>query len=92
MPGYFCFFSFCAGSVFRNIVLGVLSSIAIILMRKTRNVCVDKMCSMTYLHVEVCALCLSLGEPWVGLWSVIVALSVIITCFIVRHGLIHYLS
>ena len=51
-------------SLFCNVVLSVLSSLAIILLRKRKMVAAD------YNRECVYFLCLFLGVPWVGLWSV----------------------
>ena len=58
-----CFF--CVGSMFCGVVLGVLSSLAINLLRKRELVAL--LCV-----VAVCVLCLFLKVLWVGLQSVIV--------------------
>ena len=57
--------------VFNAILNSVLSSFAIILLRKTELVALLKLCPCC--RVTVSVLCLFLAVPWVGLWSVIVA-------------------
>ena len=54
-----CVCAFCVGSLLCGVVLGVLSSLATILLRKRELV------ALLNCVVAVCALCLFLTVPWV---------------------------
>ena len=56
----------CVGwGLFCNVVLSVLSSCAIIMLRKGKLVALFKLCY--FCHVTVCVLYLFLAVPWIGL-------------------------
>ena len=61
----------CVLSLFCTVVPGVLSSVAIISLRKRELVVLPNLPS--YCHVAVSIVCLLLVVPWVGLQCVIVA-------------------
>ena len=67
-------FSVCGSCVLGpcnvNVVLSVLSSFAIILLRKREMVA--RIWLSSCCHLTACVLCLFLLVPWVNLWSVFV--------------------